>query len=239
MFHSNFIVKTDSDRFHVGLIVPSSNTTMEPDFHRAFGSRGVVSTTRIFLEQVTREAELKMLEEDLPQAIRLIRTTTPDVIVFGCTSAGSLDGLEHDAAIARRMEVETGAKAVTVVGSVLAALRAARANRVAVFTPYTAELTRSVTDCVISGGYSVVHSTGMGIVSNREIGAVTPDQIIQFVDSQIKEMEANADCLFLSCTNWQAVPAIGRLREKHGIPIITSNQATIDAVIQAGGIPAA
>jgi maleate isomerase len=67
-------------RLRIGLIVPSSNTTMEPDFHRALGSSCTVSTTRIFLEQVTREAEVKMLEEDLPRGSRLIRTTNPDVV---------------------------------------------------------------------------------------------------------------------------------------------------------------
>ena len=54
--------------FRVGLIVPSSNTVMEPDFHRHFKQTTLVSTTRILLEQVTREAELQMLQEDLPRA---------------------------------------------------------------------------------------------------------------------------------------------------------------------------
>ena len=72
----------------IGLIVPSSNTVMEPDFHRHLGQTAIVSTRRIFLETVTREAETRMLEEDLPKAAELIRTTAPDVVVFGCTSAG-------------------------------------------------------------------------------------------------------------------------------------------------------
>ena len=32
----------------IGLIVPSSNTVMEPDFHRQIGRTAIVSTTRIF-----------------------------------------------------------------------------------------------------------------------------------------------------------------------------------------------
>src|SRR5271163_3185228 len=38
----------------IGLIVPSSNTVMEPDFHQQIGRTAIVSTTRIFLEEVTR-----------------------------------------------------------------------------------------------------------------------------------------------------------------------------------------
>jgi maleate cis-trans isomerase len=58
---------------------------MEPDFHQHL-AESTVSTTRILLEQVTRDAEIRMLEEDLPQAAQLIRTTAPDVIVFGCSN---------------------------------------------------------------------------------------------------------------------------------------------------------
>ena len=103
----------------VGLVVPSSNTVMEPDFHRQIGTSAIVSTTRILLEDVTREAETRMLEEDLPQAVKQIGTTAPDVIVFGCTSAGALGKLSHDDAIARMIEERTGSRAVTVLRAVL------------------------------------------------------------------------------------------------------------------------
>ena len=63
----------------VGLIVPSSNTVMEPDFHRHLGQIALVSTARIFLTDVTREAEMRMLEEDLPRAVEQLRTTGPEV----------------------------------------------------------------------------------------------------------------------------------------------------------------
>ena len=106
----------------IGLIIPSSNTVMEPDFHRRFVNTAVVSTTRIFLEQVTREAELRMLADDLPKAAELIRTTAPDAVVFGCTSAGSLDGLAHDARIGQVIEQATGARTVTVLHAVMAEL---------------------------------------------------------------------------------------------------------------------
>lgn len=217
--------------FRIGLIVPSSNTTMEPDFHRVLGAKsGVnISTTRIFLEQVTRDAEVQMLAQELPAALRLIKTTAPDVVVFGCTSAGSLQGLDHDANIGRVIERETAARAVTVVASVMAELRAAGAKNVAVFTPYREELTKTVADCVTEAGYSVVHAVGMGLLENRDIGRVTPGQIIEFVESQMISIRG-ADCLFLSCTNWQAIQALDPLRTKFGMPAVSSNQATIAAV---------
>ena len=96
------------------------------------------------------------------------------MIVFGCTSAGSLGGLESDAGIARRIEQLTGVRALTVVGSVVEQLKAIRPRKVAVFTPYREELTRTVAQCVIEAGYQLATVAGMGILANREIGRVTP-----------------------------------------------------------------
>jgi maleate isomerase len=212
--------------FHIGLIVPSSNTVMETDFHRRFSRPAVVMTTRIFLEDVTREAETRMNEVELPQGMRLIKTAAPDVVVFGCTSAGSLGGIEHDSAIGRSIELATGARAVTVIGSVVACLERLQSRRVAVFTPYRDDMTQSVADCVVEAGFEVEKAVGMGIVDNREIGRVTPSEIVQFVEREFQQ----ADGVFLSCTNWRAVETIHVLEQRLGVPVFSSNQACIDSV---------
>ena len=217
-----------SNYFKVGLIIPSSNTVMEPDFHRKLGAHCAISSSRIYLEEVTRQAEEVMIEEDLPKALRLIKTTDPHVIVFGCTSAGSLGGLDSDAGIARRIEQLTGVRALTVVGSIVQQLKTIRPRNVAVFTPYREDLTFSVAQCVVDAGYEPIKTAGMGILSNRDIGRVAPGEIVEFVASQMDGCDA--DCIFLSCTNWQAIDAIAPLEARFGLPVITSNQATIASV---------
>jgi maleate isomerase len=207
---------------------------MEPDFHRQIGRAAIVSTTRILLEDVTREAETRMLEEDLPQAIKLIGTTAPDVTVFGCTSAGALGKLSHDDAISRLIEERTGAKAVTVLRAVLMLLSSIRPQKIAVFTPYIDDLTSSIARSLAEAGFSVVKAAGMGIKANLEIGRVTPVEILRFVESQLSGIDP--DCLFLSCTNWRAIETIQQLQKKFGIPIVTSNQAAIEIVEQQGKV---
>jgi len=213
---------------HIGLIVPASNTVMEPDFHRTISGLTITSTWRIMLESVTREAEITMLEEELPKCLESLSETRPDIAVFGCTSAGSLDGLEHDAAIARSIARATGAITVTVMGAVVEQLQAIAPRRVAVFTPYQEELTNSVAGCIAEAGYEAVNAQGMGILDNRDIGRVTPAEIADFVNQRMENQVA--DCVFLSCTNWQAIGAIDPLNRRLGIPVISSNQATIDSV---------
>jgi maleate isomerase len=200
---------------------------MEPDFHRQLGSTAVISTTRIFLEQVTRDAELRMIHDGLPHALQILKSAGPQVIVFGCTSAGSLGGIQHDAEIGNLIERETGARGVTVVASILDELRRVAPRAVTVFTPYEEELTRSVAGCVAEGGFRVIHSAGMLLRKNRDIGRVTPEEIAAFVKSR---MSGQPDCLLLSCTNWRALEAIEFLQAGFGLPVITSNQACVAAV---------
>lgn len=215
----------------IGLIVPSSNTVMEPDFHRHLGQSAIVSTARIFLENVTREAETRMLEEDLPKAAELIRTTAPDVVVFGCTSAGALGTLAHDNAIGKTIEKLARARAITVLHAVLSQLRAIGPRKLAVFTPYIPDLTNSIASSLAEGGFTPLKAAGMGIRVNLDIGRVTPAEIVDFVESQI---EGSApDCIFLSCTNWRAIEAIEPLHRKLGIPIVSSNQSAINVVRKA------
>jgi maleate isomerase len=212
----------------IGLIVPSSNTVMEPDFHQHIGSAGVVSTTRIFLEDVTRDAEIRMLEDELPKAVELIRTTAPDVVVFGCTSAGALGALAHDDGIGETIEKRVGVRVVTVLRTVLTQLRTIGPRNVALFTPYTEDLTHCVASSLTEAGYPPVKAVGMGIRANLDIGRVAPSEIIHFVESQIEGCAP--DCLFLSCTNWRAIEAIEPLQQKLGMPVITSNQTAVDEV---------
>lgn len=213
---------------HVALIVPASNTVMEPDFHRALGDSVTVSTWRIHLDNVTREAEERMLSEELPRCLGHLAPTRPALVVFGCTSAGALDGLHHDVGIRRRIGAATGGEVVTVVSSMISEFDALGVRRVALFTPYAPELTESIVGCVNEAGYEVVRSVGMGIVDNREIGAVDPDAIRSFVREGMEGLEA--DAVFLSCTNWRSLEAIGPLTEELGVPVLTSNKVTLRSV---------
>lgn len=218
-------------RFGVGLIVPSSNTVMEPDFHCALGDGAAVSTARMFLETVTREAEIVMVRNELPRALRLIRTVAPGVVVFGCTSAGSLEELQDDVSLAGAITEVTQTPVVTVMGAVVQQLERIRPQRIAVFTPYIEDLTESVADCIREAGFNVAQTAGMGIVGNREIGCVTPGEIVAFVKERIQD----ADCLFLSCTNWRAMEAVAALKHELNIPVLTSNAACVEAVRALAG----
>lgn len=214
----------------VALIVPHTNTVMEPDFARWSGGALAVTRWPIRLDGVTRAAEERMLAEALPEALERIAPGRPRVVVFGCTSAGALGGLRHDAEIVDLIADTTRTEVVTVVGAMVERLAALSPSTVAVLTPYAEELTRSVADCVAEAGYRVPVALGMGLEDNHEIGRVPHEVIVDFVVRALAGR--SADCVFLSCTNWRAAEALAPIGRALGVPALSSNQVTYAALAE-------
>ena len=219
-------------RQRVGLLIPSSNTVMEADFYRHLPSSVTVHTGRMYMESTTVEGEELMLDEHTMPTARVLATAKPDVVVFGCTSAGALRGDAYDTDLCQRISEATGVPTISVIESVRRELRATGASTVAVLTPYVEELTQRIVASVEADGFQVTASHGMGISHNFDIALVEPPQIIEYARQRLGS-KPPADVLFVSCTNYQAVAALPMLRELYGVPVVTSNQAALNAVSQA------
>ncbi|MGC1442291.1 MAG: hypothetical protein WA888_16930, partial [Burkholderiaceae bacterium] len=187
-----------------------------------------VQTARMYLTENTREQEVEMVEVHAARAALDLRTTQPDLLVFGCTSAGSLGGLSYDRAIAERLASICGCQTVGVISSVTAALDAGGLQKVAVLTPYNEDLTDAVAGSVRESGREVVIAKGMGIVDNVATGEVTPAEVIAFAREAVGDSQV--DGLFFSCTNLRSLEAVPDLEREFGLPVVTSNRATLAAV---------
>lgn len=215
--------------FRIGLLVPSSNTVMENDLHRALPkSRYTVHTARMYLEETTAPAERRMVEDFAPAGAEQLRTVHPDLLVFGCTSAGSLGGLPYDREICERLGSLAGCRCIGVLSSAADVLGRRSLRSIAVLTPYVAELTRSVARSLAEQGFDVVAAHGMGIDVNVELARPTPDDIVAFAKDSLGPVDA--DGVFVSCTNFRALDALPRLEEELGLPVVTSNSAVLEAV---------
>jgi maleate isomerase len=212
----------------VGLIVPSSNTVMEVDFYRRLPDTATVHTARIRLEETTPEAEATMLDEHVPTAIGDLATVRPDVTVFGCTSGGALRGNEYEARLVDRIGEQTGGEAISVAASVRRAIIARGARRVGVITPYVDALNDKIRESLEDDGLEVVDIRGLAITENFMIAAVEPERIADFATECFGG--ARIDLLFASCTNFRALDAREGIEQALGVPVVTSNQATLEAV---------
>ena len=216
----------------VGLIVPSTNTVMEPDLYRNLPNNVTVHTARMLLEgSVTIETEELMLDVYLPECARQVGTLRPDVVVFGCTSAGALRGPAYEQELAEELARATGAPTITIMGAVVEELRRLEFNSVAVLTPYSQEINDTIKDSLETSGFSVPHLAGMDVRGAFNIAAVTPAEIIAYVQEQLAGVDS--DCLFVSCANLRSVEVLSELRKAAGRPVVTSNQAVLECVKRA------
>ncbi len=214
----------------VGLIVPSSNTVAEVDFYRHLPAAATLHTARMYLQEVTPDDEAVMLETHLPGALRDLATTRPDMVVFACTSAGTLRGNAGEEELIARIGNQTAAAAISVAASVRKAISARGAHRVGVLTPYVDGLNDKIRASLEEEGMEIPRIHGLGITANAEIGAVEPGRI---AESAIEKFHGvDIELLFISCTNFRALEARERIEQELQLPVVTSNHAALEAVLQ-------
>ena len=217
----------------LGLMIPSSNTMMEPDFAAGAGPGVSVHTARMYMEDTTAAGENRMLDEFALPAARDLGTARPQVVVFGCTSAGALRGNDYDALLCQQISEVTGAPVVSTIGSVREAIAAAGATRVGVITPYVPELNEKIKASVEADGVTVPRIAGLGITENYAIARVGGAEIVEFAVRELGGLAASGaiDLVFASCTNFGAMAARAAIAERLGLPVITSNQAVLAAAL--------
>jgi len=217
----------------VGLLIPSSNTTMEVDFTRDLPSGTVLHTARMYLKDTTAADEDRMLDEFTLPAARALGTARPDVVVFGCTSAGALRGDDYDKWLCDRISELTQAPVVSTIRSVHNAIRASGAASVGVITPYVDELNDKIRASLEANGTTVAIINGLGITENFQIGELAEEEIVEFAVRTLGGLAASGaiGLAFASCTNFRATAAREAISQRLGVPVITSNQAALEAAV--------
>ncbi len=219
-------------RARIGLLIPSSNTTMEPEFYK-MASEGVsVHTARMKLKEVTAKALVEM-EEYAENAANLLRDAKVDVIVYGCTTGSLVKGVGYDLKLSAKLEEACGRPVVTAATAVVDALKKLKAKKVCVATPYIDELNEKEKAFLEGSGFQVLKIRGLGLRDNTEIGKLPPTTAYRLA----KEVfTPDADCIFISCTNFRTIEIIQTLEEDLGKPVVTSNQASMWAALKKLGI---
>jgi maleate isomerase len=217
----------------VGLMIPSSNTMMEVDFARYLPPGTALHTARMYMEDTTPAGENRMLDEFALPAARDLGTARPDVVVFGCTSAGALRGNDYDTQLCERISELTGAPTVSTIRSVREAIEESGADSIGVITPYVDELNEKIKASIEADGAQVAAITGLGITDNFEIAEVGQDEIVAFAERALGRLAAESaiGLVFASCTNFGAMAARPAIADRLGLPVVTSNQAVLAAAV--------
>lgn len=125
---------------------------------------------------------------------------------------------------------------LTTSTAVVLALEALGARRVALVTPYIAAVSAGARAYLAEAGVEVVAQRDLDLLSNLEKGRLGPEASYRLSAGMNLD---GVDAVFVSCTNWRTREALVALEADRGVPAISSNIATLWALLHLAGVSTA
>jgi maleate isomerase len=209
----------------IGLIVPSWNTVMEYETQRLAGPGASVHAMRIEHTADTEE-RLMGLSLQAPDAATLLAHAKVNVIGYGCTASGFLHTPAQDQALAARIAADTGIPCATSSRAIVDGLRALRAKKLSLASPYAPWLNERLKQYLTADGFEVLAMQGLATEAHSTI---TRERILALVD---EVMRPDTDAIFISCSNFRTIEIIDTVEKKYGKPVVTSNASMMWAMLR-------
>ncbi|GAB3341439.1 maleate isomerase [Larkinella ripae] len=237
--------KPSQHAYRIGLIVPSSNTTMETEIPQLLSRQQqepalsfTFHSARVRLRQVTPHA-LQALNEAAGEAVDTLCDAQVDSIMYACLVAAMFGGRRNVVATTERLANQarcngTNPAVVTSAGSLVTALAALNAQKVSLIAPYKPELTETVSNTLREYGITVVQTRSLSVVDNQAVGRLDPNNLI----SMASEMDlSGSDALILSaCVQMPSLAVLEQAEARFGLPVLSAATASVYALLTALGI---
>ena len=225
-------------RARIGLVVLASDHTIEHEFRRVFNAPGFgpgvdFHAARIRNSPQITPATLAAMGPLLTDTVDLILPGAElDVVAFGCTSASMVLGEE---AVAERIHAaRPGAKATNPISAAFAAFEALGARRIAVLTPYRADLNAIVRDYITAKGYDVPVFGSFNEQDDAVVARIDTDSLRRAVRTITQGREV--DAVFVSCTSVRLLDAVCEIEAETGLPVTSSNHALAWHCLRLAGV---
>lgn len=226
--------------YRVGLIVPSSNVTMETEIPGMLRRREEIRperftfhSSRMRMKEVNAE-ELAAMDRDSDRCAAELSDARVDVMGYACLVAIMAQGPGYHRESQERLERVAADNGVTTpvvssAGALVEACQQIGARRVAVVAPYMKPLTQLVVDYIEAEGVDVTEYVSLEVSDNHEVGCLDPHQLPGIV----RGMDlSGADGLVLSaCVQMPSLPVVQLVEDEIGLPVITAGTATVRRIL--------
>jgi maleate isomerase len=225
-------VKHIDKKHRVGLLVPSSNSTQEPEFVQMLPPSVSLHVTRLSLSRIDPESTVSIVAE-LEKEARKLADAAVDIVVLAATAPSTRMGKGYDAQLIKRMEDASGRPATTAATAMLDCFAALGVRRVALAAAWSETTNKWVAAFLESHGIEVVSQVAMGVVSNNEVGRLHPQTAY---DHGLRADRKEADAVFLACGNWWTAAIVEDLERAVGKPVLTTNNMTVWHALRKFGV---
>lgn len=223
-------------RARLGVLVPSGNIAMEPEYERMMPEGVSCHYHRYeFFGGRTRDeimARLENAKNYIADAASMMKHVNPAAMVMGGTGTSFIGGLGYDQKLIEKMRAINGnIPTTTTVTSVIESLKALGARKVSIGTPYIEEQSKIIFKFVEDSGFDVV--CGKWLEQTVPYSELPPEVIYQLA----RDVDhSESDVVFISCVALHTVDLIAALENDLRKPVITSNQATVWNTLRLAGV---
>jgi maleate isomerase len=229
----------------LGLIVPSSNTTMETELPEMFARRAQLipeerftfHSSRMRMQAVSAE-ELLQMDRDSNRCAVELADAQVDAMAYACLVAimsqgpGAHVGAEERLTNVAR-EQGCSAPVVSSAGALLRGLAALGARRISMITPYVPELTAKVREYIEDAGVEVVDVVSLGVADNCAVGRLDP---VDLPARAVGLERTGCDAIVLSaCVQMPSLAAIPEAEARLDLPVLSAATATTYDLLTALG----
>ncbi|TCH96357.1 arylmalonate decarboxylase [Roseococcus sp. SYP-B2431] len=223
-----------------GVLGPSTNTVVQPDFDMMRPAGVTAHYSRIFtpdtdaVSNETFRAGIEVIGNNTLDAVRSVMTAKPDYLVMGMSSVTFFDGVKGADRFVREVEEESGVKISVGSHSSAAALNAyGGIRRIAILSPYWPSMNAEVARYFSDMGFSVVRDRALQCRRWTAIAEVPPSVLAQ----ELKALDGDdVDAILQVGTNLSMVRLAAAAELFLGKPVVAINTATWWHALRANGI---
>lgn len=226
-------------RMKFGVLGPSTNTVVQPDFDdmRPYGvtnhySRIVVNNPAAVSNE-TFLAGVADIDANTADAVRGVMTCAPDYLVMGMSAVTFFGGAEGARKWREQVEDLSGLKASTGSEATVAALQAyGNVKKVAFFSPYYPAANDQVRNFLSDYGYETVRDIPLQCPSWLAIAEQTPEKL----RDTMKALDGDdVDAIIQVGTNLSNIRMAAAAEMWLGKPVIAINTATYWHALRVNG----
>jgi maleate isomerase len=224
----------------LGVVAPSTNTTVQPDMERMRPVGVTNHFSRIFVEDplaLSNEdflAGTQLISDNTLDAVRSVMTAKVDYLVLGMSAVTFYGGVEGARKWKANVEQVAGVGASTGAESVAAALHAFGGIKTVSFvSPYYPVANAEVTRFLEESGFEVKRDKPLQCKRWTDIAKVTPEDLRPVLD----ELDGDdVDAIVQVGTNLSILDLAVEYEAKLSKPVIAINAATYWHGLRACGI---
>ena len=212
---------------HFGVLIPSTNTTVEIEYTRLLPASLQAHFARLGKAQgVVFEPSR---DDDLAYQARLLGNAKVGVIALTQTSASVFDD-DYDVRVKREMTEQAGVPAFTSAEAIADAVRALGGRRIALVSPYSEAVMRRTRRYYERRGLEIIATDAFGATDAYAIGSLGPENA---TEAFTRIDDPSIDVIVLPGGNFPAMGFLTEWERMTGRPIITTNQVVVWAAMAA------